>query len=230
MVLLGLQAALAAAAATLEWTYSCGACRAGGFSMGLLGFAFYAGLFFAALFTGSSRFLYGAILFGFGVHGVLVAQLLSSGLRCWICFGAAAASLVLVALSVACDRANLARLAFILPWSLLMVVGWRAAPAGPAKVAAASVTDTADVRITVFTQPDCPYCDELRDRVLPPIQKDFGPRLQVVERPAADLPAIRHTPTLVLAPGRKDRPARVIEGLPSEEALREAIRGVAGKP
>ncbi len=229
VALLGVQAAVAGAAATAEWAYACGACRAGGFSLGLVGFAFYAGLFVAAVVAGPARLLFAAILFGFGVHVVLVAQLLAAGLRCWICFGAAGASLALAALSVACDRANLGRLAFVLPWSVLLVLGW-SGPPRPAASASATVTDTAEVRMTVFTQPDCPYCDDLRDRVLPEIEREFGPRLLVVWRPAADLPALRRTPTIVIAPGRRDRPARVIEGLPSPALLREAVREMEGRP
>ena len=227
-LLLGVQAALAATAAALEWTWSCGACRAGGMSLGLVGFAFYTGLFLAACFAGPSPLLFAGLFFGFGVHAMLVAQLLMAGMRCWICFGAAGVSLLLVVLAVAQDRANLARMAFVLPWSVLLVLGWNGAPR--TATAAASVTDTAAVRLVVFTQPDCPYCDELRDRVLPDMQREFGSRLQVVYRPASDLPAVRRTPTIVVSPGRREQPARVIEGLPTAEMLRGAIREMEAKP
>jgi hypothetical protein len=56
------------------------------------------------------------------------------------------------------------------------------------------------------------------------LRKEFGDRLEVVLRPARDLPAIRRTPTIIVAPARKDRPGRVIEGLPALETLRAAIR------
>ena len=228
-VLLGLQAALAATAAALEWGYTCGACRAGGFSLGLVGFAFYAGLFLAALLSGPAPLLSAGIFFGFGVHAMLVVQLLAAGLRCWLCFGAAGISLSLVFLAIAHDRANLARMALVLPWSVLLVLAWNGAPR-PAVAAAATVTDTAAVRLVVFTQPDCAYCDELRSKVIPEVEREFGPRVQVVYRPAGDLPAIRRTPTIVVTPGRRDRQARVIEGLPTVEMLRDAVRGVEEKP
>lgn len=227
--LLAAQALLAAAAATLEWTYACAACRAGGISLGLVGFAFYTGLFLAALFAGPTRFLFAAVLFGFGVHVLLSAQLLAAGLRCWICLAAAGVSAALAALSVACDRGNLVRMALVLPWSVLLVLAWSGLPR-PAGVAAASVSDTAAVRLVVFTRPDCPYCDELRDRVLPPLEREFGARLQVTYRPAGDLPGVSRTPTLVITPGRRGQPARVIEGLPSAESLRAAILEVGGRP
>ena len=229
VALLGVQAVLAAAAATLEWTYACGACRAGGISLGLVGFAFYTGLFLSALFAGATRFLFAALLIGFGVHVLLSVQLLAAGLPCWICLGAAGVSVLLAVLSVACDRANLVRMALVLPWSVLLVLAWSGLPR-PAGTASATVTDTAAVRLVVFEQPDCPYCDDLRDRVLPPIEREFGPRLQVSFRSAKELPAVRRTPTLVISPGRRDQPTRIIEGLPTAESLRAALVEIGGRP
>src|SRR5204863_8548285 len=136
------------------------------------------------------------IFFGFGVHAMLVVQLLLAGLKCWLCFSAAGISLALVSLSVAHDPANVVRMALVLPWSVLVVLAWNGSPR-PAVAAAASITDTAAVRLVVFTQPDCAYCDELRRNVLPGIEHEFGSRLEVVYRPAGDLPAIRRTPTIV---------------------------------
>ncbi|MGH7342432.1 MAG: hypothetical protein ACREKH_18245, partial [Candidatus Rokuibacteriota bacterium] len=143
--------------------------------------------------------------------------------------GAAGLSAALAALSIACDRANLVRMALILPWSVLLVLAWSGLPR-PAAGAPVSPADAADVRLVVFTQPDCPYCDELRDRVLPAIEREFGSRLQVTYRPARDLAAVRRTPTLVITPGRREQPARVIEGLPSPESLRAAILEMGGRP
>lgn len=223
-VLLAVQTAIAALAATLEWTYPCGACRAGGMSLGLLGAAYYGGLLLSALVAGPTRALYCALFFGFGVHLMLVAQLLLAGLACAVCFAAGGVSLALVGLAVACDRANLGRLAVVLPWAALLVV---AAGGVPRSTSAAT---GAAVRVTVFTQPDCPYCDELRDRVMPEVERDFPGRLEVVYRPSSDLPAVRRTPTLVVAPVRNDRPARVLEGLPSVGLLRETIRQAEGRP
>lgn len=227
--LLAVQAALAAAAAALEWTYSCGACRAGGLSLGLVGFAFYTGLFLAAVFAGPTPLLFAGLFLGLGVHAMLVAQLLAAGMRCWICFGAAGLSLLLAGLAVAHDRVNLARIALALPWSVLLVLGWNGAPR-PTAAAAATVSDTAAVRVVVFTQPDCPFCDQLRERVMPEVEREFGPRVQVVYRPAGDLPAVRRTPTIVVSPGRRDQPARVFEGLPTVDMLRSAVRAVEGNP
>lgn len=224
VAVLAVQALVAGAAATLEWTYPCGACRAGGLSLGLIGFAFYTGLFLAALFAGPTRFLFAALLFGFGVHVLLVAQILSAGLACWVCFAAAGLSAVLAGLSVACDRENLARMALLLPWSVLAVLAWGGAPRAALTATPSGPAPSTGARLTVFTQPDCRYCDELERKVLPALRKEFGDRLEVVLRPARDLPAIRRTPTIIVAPARKDRPGRVIEGLPALDTLRAAIR------
>lgn len=228
-VLLAVQAAIAVGAAALEWTYRCGACRVGGLSLGLVGAAFYLALFVSALLAGPAPLLFVAIFFGFGVHAMLVAQLLAAGLRCWLCFGAAGLSLALVALSVSHDRRNLGRVALVLPWPVLLVLGWNWSPK-PAAAVAAEVTDTAAVRMVVFTQPDCSFCDELRERVMPEVEREFGPRLQVVYRPSSDLPAIRRTPTIVVSPGRRGQAARVIEGLPTVEMLRTAVRDLEPRP
>ncbi len=229
LILLGIQAGISAAAAALDWTYSCGACRTGGFSLGPVGVAFYAGLLLAALYAGPGRLVFGAVIFAFGIHVMLVAQLLSLGLACWICFAAAANALAMAVLSVACDRANLARAAAILPWSAILVVGWRHIPLHEtAKETEATASEA--VRLTAFTQPECPYCEDLRDRVFPALRKEFGPRVRIVERPAGEQPGLRRVPTLVISPAGRDAGSRVIEGLPDYETLRGALLRAEGKP
>lgn len=220
--LLGVQAGISALATALDWTWSCGACRAGGFSLGPIGFAFYTGLLVAALAAGPSRLLYGAVLFAFGLHVMLTAQLLWLGLHCWVCFAAAVNAAAMAALAVACDRANLGRLAVTLPWAVLLVAGWASIPRPEAP--------PRTVRVTAFTQPDCPYCDDWRDRMLPELKREFGPRLQAVERPAAEMPALRRTPTLVIAPARRHAKTQVIEGLPDYGTIRDAVRRAEGEP
>ena len=128
VVLLATQAALSGMAATLEWTYSCGACRAGGLSLGLVGLAFYSGLFLSALVAGPSRIVFGALFLGFGIHAMLVVQLISLGQLCWICLTAMVLTTLMTILAISCDRANLVRLAGILPWSALLVLGWNEIP------------------------------------------------------------------------------------------------------
>jgi hypothetical protein len=229
VVLLGVQALLSALAAAREWSFACGACGVGGLGLGLAGFAFYAGLFAAALFAGPTRLVFGGILLGLGVHVLLAAQLLTLGKTCPLCFAATGASAAMAVLAVAYDRANLGRVAILVPWSALLVLGWGELSRSTV-AASASVSDTAAVRLTVFTQPECPYCDELRDRVLPRVEREFGSRVQVVLRAAEELPGLRRTPTVVVSPGRRDRQSRVIEGLPDYDELRQAILEVEEAP
>ena len=106
------------------------------------------------------------------------------------------------------------------PWAVLLTAA-AASVLRPLK--SSSETSAASVSIVIFTQEDCAYCDELRDRVIPEIEKEFGRRVRVDYRPASDLPAVRKTPTLILTPGRAGVQGRVIEGLPTVERLRGAI-------
>jgi len=150
-----------------------------------------------------------------------MAQMLLARTVCGLCIAATAGSLGIAGLSIAIDRANLGRLALLLPWAALLV----AAGSGAARPAAPVVpAEEGAVSVVIFTEPDCPYCDELRNRVMPEIEKEFGARIRITYRPAADLPAVRRTPTLILTPGRPGAQGRVIEGLPTLERLRGAIR------
>jgi hypothetical protein len=225
-IVLAGQAALAGAA-TL-WSGHCGACRTGASWLALAGFALYASLLAAALARGPSPLVFSGALFAAGVHAVLALHLWLGELGCGLCASAAAGAAGLAALAVACDRRNLSRGAAVLPWAVLAAVaatGWPrpAAAAGPSP-------EGASVRLTVFAQDDCPYCEDLRRKVLPDIEKEFGPRLRVIWRAAAELPAVRRTPTVVVAPERNGRAGRVFEGLPSVSALREAIREAEARP
>ena len=64
---------------------------------------------------------------------------------------------------------------------------------------------------------------------MPEIEREFGERVRIDYRPAADLPAVRRVPTLILTPGRAGREGRVIEGLPTVERLRGAIRDLEAR-
>lgn len=226
-VLLGAQALTAASAAVLELADRCAACRAGGVPLGVAGALFYGGLFALSLRRGPSTPLFAAALAATAVHLFLAARMLSGGPLCALCLVAAGLSLPLGACAVASVPERLGRAAFLLP--LAAVPGFLGAPSPPA-VASAVVTDASIVRVTVFSQADCPYCDVLKHSVLPAVESEFGPRMDVVWRDASDLPSIRRTPTVIVARGRRQEPARVFEGLPTAEMLRAAIREVEGRP
>lgn len=219
--ILAFQCALSAAAVALEWAGSCASCGSGRLSFGIAGFVGYACLLAWAQLRGPSRPLYAGVFVAFGVHLALVARMLAAGLPCGLCFGAAVGSTAAVAATILADRENLARFGMLLP-GLALLATFEArrvhSEASPASVAPETVG------IVVFTEPECPYCEELRSRVMPEIEKEFGARVQVRWRPASDLPAVRRTPTLILTPSRPGSQGRVIEGLPTVERLRGAIR------
>jgi len=223
---LALQAALSAAAAVLEWTGSCASCGGGRISFGLAGFAGYVLLLGWAQLRGPSRPFFAGVFIAFGVHLVLATRMLVTGIPCGLCIAAAAGSIAAVAVSMLADRDNLVRFGMILPGLVLLAalesrVARAALPAVPAAPDAVS--------IVVFTEPECGYCEELRTRVMPEIEKEFGPRVQVRWRPASDLPAVRRTPTLILTPPGPGLQGRVIEGLPTVERLRGAIRDLEAR-
>jgi hypothetical protein len=226
ILLLGVQAALSGTAVVVEWTRSCASCRSGSLAPGIAGAAFYGCLLAFAWTRGPSRTLTAAILFAFGIHIALAAQMLLTGIVCGICVAATVGSLGLVALSMALDLSSLSRLGFIAPWSALLVTVGFGPLRPPAPVAS---PPPESISVVVFTQPDCPYCEELRSRVMPEIEREFGARVRIDYRPAADAPAVRRVPTLILTPGRTGVEGRVIEGLPTVERLRGAIRDLEAR-
>ncbi len=220
LVLLGLQTALCGVLFVLEALRGCPGCRANGPSFALPGFLFYAALLALAVRRGPSRPLFGLLLFAAGVHAALTVRLISTGASCLPCLTATLLALVLAGLSVRMDPFNLGALALLLSASALLVAVWRGPLPSPA-VPLRSASDA--VRLVIYTQPECGYCDELRTRVIPEIQREFGPRLRVDYRPADEMPALRRTPTLILPSAQAGREDRIIEGLPTPEYLRTAI-------
>jgi hypothetical protein len=220
LLLLAAQAILSVAALIVDLTRSCAACLSWGAVPGIAGSIGYAGLLVLALVRGPSRLVFSGILLAFGVHAALTLQMVVTGIFCSLCLAATVGSLLLVALSVTVDPRNVGRLGVAVPWAVLLTAGAASALRPLTPVSEASPVS---VSIVVFTQEDCAYCDELRDRVIPEIEKEFGPRVRIDYRPASDLPAVRKTPTLILTPKRVGIQGRVIEGLPTVERLRGAI-------
>src|SRR5262249_15717442 len=119
-----------------------------------------------------------------------------------------------------CDGSNVSRMALLLPFAALIAARTGALPsAGPAVPLAPD-----RISVQVFTQPDCPFCDEVRRSVMPEIVKEFGSRVIIAHRSADELPSIRRTPTLILRSSRSGSMTRIIEGLPTLERLRGMIR------
>jgi hypothetical protein len=132
----------------------------------------------------------------------------------------------MVGVLISLDRVTIGRAATLLPVLGLAIAGdgfLQIRPKDPPP-------EPGRVRITIYTQPDCPYCSELRESVMPAIVREFGGRVATEYRPADVLPAVRRTPTIVLQPARAGSPPRVIEGLPALERLRGVIRDLEAAP
>lgn len=221
VVLLGIQTGIAGAAAYVDLFPACGSCRVNSLPWGLAGAAFYLPLFVLAMLRGPSRTVTGGLLAALGVHATLAASLAFSGRFCGLCLSAAAVSLLLAIQAIRFDRRNVSRFFALAPWGgllVLLVQGLPNSDPGPAP--------DDPVRLVVYTQPDCRYCDDFRNDMAPSLEREFGPRLKLVYKAATDLPAIRRTPTFLISPRAGRSSSRVIEGLPSIETLRTAIHDV----
>ena len=226
LILLSAQVCLCAALLVGEFVLPCGACSRGPNLLALLGLVLYGILAIRLRFSGLSEDVHFGILLAAGVHIALGVRMLIEGPFCILCATAAALSLAMVAVSSGLDRTHSGRLAALLPAAAFLVsIGSFAAMQAPVVRPLAK-----QVRIQVFTQPDCPYCETLERELMPEIQKEFGRRIATEYRSADDLASVRRTPTLILH-GHGSSPAmRVIEGLPTLERLRGVIRDLEATP
>jgi hypothetical protein len=220
VVALGAQAGTAAVAAAMP---SCAACRLPGIPWAILGALSYAGLLALSLWRGPSRTVNAACVAAAGVHAGLVARMAVSGPWCGVCLSLAAGSLILAGLAVALDRRLLLRAGALAPWAAL--VAWTLSAPPPIHPAAGGDA----VRVVVFMQDDCRYCEEFRSRMAPDLSREFGGRLDLEYRAAKDVPGVRRTPTFLISPASTAGSSRVIEGLPTMDALRTAIRAAGGR-
>jgi len=177
------------------------------------GLAGYLGLLAIALWRGPNRLVYAGAFLAFGMHALLIFRM-AQDRWCTICFLAAANSLLLAILAIACDRTNLKVAAWALPWSASLLVVY------PRSVSPVVVPESAHVRITVLERENCSYCRELREDRIPRLEREFGDRIEVNFRPADEFPGVSKTPTLIVT---RRKHSRVIEGLPPYDLLRGAI-------
>ncbi len=210
-LLAGLAAALAFSALKLAGCASCAASPGPAAAGALL----YAALLALAAWRGAS----GPVLLGLaaavGVHAGLLATMLARGPACGPCAGAAASAVVAWAAAAGTDGPRWSLLPAIAPWTAA------AALALPAPVPEAPAL--AELRVVVYTAPDCPYCDELRDRVLPEAVREIP--VKVDWRPADSAAFVSRTPTLVISRGAS---VKVLEGLPPAAALRAELLAMQG--
>ncbi len=225
-LLLGVQFALCIVAAADPFIRGCASCVRDFRGPAFWGVAYYGALFARACAAGISREVHWGILIGAGVHGVLLSRMSGGAPLCGLCLTAAALSAGMVVLSLAMDRASVGRLIALAPAAILAIVAGRALSV----TAAPAPADLGQLRISIFTQPDCPYCDDLQTRVMPEIVREFGARVATEYRSADDLPAVRRTPTIILQSARAGVTPRIIEGLPTVDRLRGVIRDLEAAP
>lgn len=240
-------AALGLAALGSAWSLmgrgDCASCHSAGMifpgsSLAATGVVYYSILLAAAMLFGPSLFVYSGILIAAGVHAGLVVVLLHLKLFCAPCLATAVAASLCLGLAIACDSSNAFRASLVSPGAACVIQLWVLLTG--ALPAAAESRDQADriardefskpsvsrgtVRMVVYTRPDCGYCIELERDVLPDLVSEFGSRLAVERRSAAELPGIP-TPTLILS-GAGGR--RLFPGLPPTGDLRRAIETLMG--
>jgi hypothetical protein len=218
---------------------TCASCEAAagllkGKPVATVGVIYYALLLAAALWWGPSLLVHSGVLLAAGVHVGLLTILFHAKIFCAPCLGTALSAFAALALSIRCDPSMAFRASWVIPGAAILVQSWvlltGALPAmaetraNAERVAeeefAAPPVASGDVRMVVYTRPDCGYCIQLEREILPKLVREFGPHLKVERRSAEHLPGIP-TPTLILT-GAEGR--RFFPGLPELEALRSTLR------
>lgn len=237
-ILLGLGFALSGAALAQEslLAEACGACSvAGSASLPVVGMAFYGLLLAASILLGPGALVGSGIALAVAAHGSLAGYMFVEGRTCLLCLAAAINAFVLFGLSLARDPDNLIRSVIVIPIGALaiplalLLAGGVPSPSFLPEAVVSIRPDPAgsaipgQVRIVVFEQKDCPYCEELRDRLAPAITSEFGSNVGWSFRKASEMPGIRNTPTVVVLPPH-GKGGAVFEGLPTHQALAAAVR------
>jgi thiol-disulfide isomerase/thioredoxin len=222
----------------------CGSCDGlhaafGGRALALAGLAFYAAIAVAGLLRGPSLFVFTGVQIAAAVHGSLLALMFQRGIFCAPCLVTGGAAVAALGVSIRVDPANAFRAGFVLPGVVFALQSWMifSGPAeaghearGAAREAVrgelASPPEPAGrVRMVAFVRPDCGYCRELEDAVLPALRQEFGGRISIERRSAEGIPGLP-TPTIILL-GQDGR--KVFPGLPPREELVRAIQGLMGE-
>lgn len=214
--IIGVSAALSAASAAVALA-DCAACRTGP-PLAWWGSAYYAVTALLAILDRTPSLVRFLGQTAFAVHLWLVVSMIRDGPFCVPCLLVAAGSAGLAWLCIRHAPGSRLRRAFDF-FSVLLFAGAAVHALLPPRPALPAPVRT---EILVFRRPDCPYCEEMERSVLPRI-REACPRIRLLD--AAEFPFVRFTPTTVVrGPGGR----RVLEGLLTEQQLREALAAVAG--
>ena len=248
---ISIQVLLGTALAGSTWAFyasqGCGSCGeaaagTGGSILSALGIAYYAILLGVSLLLGPSKIVFAGITVAAGVHVSLLALLFSRGVFCPPCFLTGAAAISAIILSFFQDSQNLTRATWTLPgtalvWNMVAIYGLGiAAPPiqaqGEALEAAVQYesatsedSSSLQVRMTVYSNPQCHYCQQLKEEIAPRLEAEFGSSLAIEWRSASNFPGMP-TPTIFI--NRAEFQA-MFPGLPSEQVLRDTILDAQGK-
>lgn len=243
LLLGGLVAAWLAAAWAWFGDGDCASCQAAtalvhGKNLALLGMVYYGTLVVAAILLGPHPVVYGGTLLAASVHVGLAVLLLQAHVFCPPCVLAAISAILALGLAIRCEPANAYRASFVLPGIALLVETGVLLGGPPAALTELGTTPVAvqeekpqvlvppgRVHLVIYGRPDCGYCMELEQEVMPLLEREFGSHLEVERRSADGLAGVP-TPTLILT-GQGDR--QVFPGLPSTEKLRSRIKELMGE-
>ncbi len=233
---------LAIASLASETMGICGSCGDGNgihIGIGAAGTLGYLGLAIAALAGFESLFQIGVLAVA-AVHTALATWMVTIGGLCPICIAAALAAFANAAVGLATSRTPFALLERTFLPTLLVASGVvfavvvhegrdqaervtsarrdLAATAPPTLASRGSA-----IRLLVYENDNCGYCQEFRDGYAPLLARDFGSRVAVEFREAVSASWVRRTPTIAIEAGT------VFEGLPLRyEDLRSAVEAALG--
>jgi hypothetical protein len=205
-----------ALAASVAASLDCASCG-GPPTLAVAGSAYYALLLAVAWLREDLSAVRIAFMAASGFHLGLICAMASRGGACSLCLAAAGCAFASTLFALARDRRSWPMLPVVAPWTAAF--GLLAAPPAPPSDA------PPHMRIVAYTRGDCPYCDELRDRVLPEATR--GLDVEVLYKDASTASFVRRAPTLLLTRGHRQR---VLEGLPTVGRLREELAVLGGNP
>ena len=185
-----------------------------GLSLPLTGLVAYGSLLLLALRWSDRLPFRIALSAAAGVHLGLLVSMAGRGSWCPFCVGVA--SCCAVAVVAAFRKGDGHLIPAIAPWSAMAILSMLPAPppASPVKV---------PLTLTIYSSADCPYCDRLRDEVLPRARAGIDVRVEYRDAGSADF--VERTPTLVISRGGS---TRVLEGLPAPDTLRRELLSMGG--